>query len=154
MMTVLASRGSPAYRAALYATASAVVAALMATFIKTVVTSLTSDGVSTVLTSWPIYALAASGIASALLVQAALHVGPLTISQPLMVVVGPIVSIWLSVWLFGEHFTNSAATLSVGACAFAALIIGVVLLTRTAPEQDVRASDPAPTGSTTPSHAA
>jgi drug/metabolite transporter (DMT)-like permease len=154
VMTVLAARGSPAYRAALYATASAVVAALMATFIKTVVTSLTSDGVTTVLTSWPVYALVASGIASALLVQAALHVGPLTISQPLMVVVGPIVSIWLSVWLFGEYFTDSPAVLATAACSFVALIIGVVLLTRTAPEQDIRADDPSPTGSPAPSHAA
>jgi drug/metabolite transporter (DMT)-like permease len=154
VMTVLAARGTPERRAALYATASAIVAALMATFIKTVVTSLTTDGVTTVLTSWPVYALAASGIASALLVQAALHVGPLTISQPLMVVVGPIVSIWLSVWLFGEHFTDSAAVLTMGACAFAALIVGVVLLTRTAPEQDARAVEPSPSGSTTPTHAA
>jgi drug/metabolite transporter (DMT)-like permease len=152
-MTVMAARGSPVRRAALYATASAVVAAMMATFIKTVVTSLSSDGVTTVLTSWPVYALAASGIASALLVQAALHVGPLTVSQPLMVVVGPIVSIWLSVWLFGEHFTASAAVLAMGACAFAALIVGVVLLTRTAPERDVRADESSLSGSASPTHA-
>ena len=71
-----------------------------------------------------------------LLVQAALHVGPLTVSQPLLIVIDPIVSIWLSVWLFAEYFTDSAAVIAVAAVAFAGLIVGVVFLTQTAPMQD------------------
>ena len=34
-----------------------------------------------------------------------MHVGPLSVSQPLIVIVDPIVSIALSVWVYGETFT-------------------------------------------------
>lgn len=61
---------------------------------------------------WPVYALAAGGVAALFLEQAALHVGPLRASQPFMVIIDPIVSIALSVWLFGERFTADAAVLA------------------------------------------
>ena len=138
VMVALAARGSPARRATLYGTAAAVVGALAATFMKAATVTFTVHGPIAVLTSWTIYALLASGIASGVLVQAALHVGPLRVSQPLMVVVNPIVSIWLSVWLFAEYFTDDIAVLAVAAGAFTAVAVGVVLLTRTAPRQDAR----------------
>jgi hypothetical protein len=137
-MVALAARGSPVRRAALYGTAAAVVGALAATFMKAATVTFTVDGPIAVVTSWTIYALLASGIACGVLVQAALHVGPLRVSQPLMVVVNPIVSIWLSVWLFAEYFTDDIAVLAVAAGAFATLAVGVVLVTRTAPGQDAR----------------
>ena len=84
-------------------------------------------------THWPIYALAAGGVAALFLEQAALHVGPLRASQPFLVIIDPIVSIALSVWLFGQHFTASGAVLAVAAAAFAVMCGGVVLLTQTAP---------------------
>ena len=136
LMVLLATRGSPSRRAALYAAAAAVTGALCATFVKTVVVTLATDGVVAVLSRWPAYGLVVTGIASAFLVQAALHVGPLTVSQPIMVVLNPIVSIWISVWLFAEYFTEDALVLASAAAGFAALIVGVVLLTRTAPHDD------------------
>ncbi len=72
-------------------------------------------------------------MAGTLLQQAALHVGPLKVSQPFLVIVDPIVSIALSVWLFAEYFTASAAVLAVAAAAFAVMCAGLVLLTQTAP---------------------
>ncbi len=135
-MSLLAARGSRVHRAALYGAASAVSGALAATFIKTSVETLSLDGAVSVVSRWPTYGLAVSGVASAILFQAALHVGPLTVSQPVMLVLNPIVSIWISVWLFAEHFTHDKAVLAAGAAGFAALIVGVVLLTRTAPQQD------------------
>ncbi|MFZ0714530.1 DMT family transporter, partial [Mycobacterium sp.] len=131
VMTLLAARGSPVRRAALYAASAAISGALAATFVKTTVESLALDGPASVFTSWPVYALAVSAIASAIRIQAALHVGPLTVSQPIMVVLNPIVSIWISVWLFAEYFTDDKAILAAGAAGFAALIVGVVLLTTT-----------------------
>ena len=56
-------------------------------------------------------------------------------SQPLLAVVNPMVSVLLSVWLFGEHFTGDRATLAMGACAFLGVVAGVVLLTLTGPRQ-------------------
>ena len=97
------------------------------------ITSLTQFGVGGMFTHWPVYALAAGGVAALFLEQAALHVGPLRASQPFLVIIDPIVSIALSVWLFGERFTADAAVLAVAAVAFAVMCAAVVLLTQTAP---------------------
>ena len=86
---------------------------------------------------WPIYALAFSAIAGAVLVQAALHVGPLSISQPLMVVINPLASIALSVLVFDEHFTHDTPAILLAACSFAAMAIGVVLQTLTGPPREI-----------------
>jgi drug/metabolite transporter (DMT)-like permease len=132
-LTVLAMRGSSVRRAALYATAAAVTWALLATFTKAATDALTMHGIGGMLTRWPVYGLIVSGIAGTLLQQAALHVGPLSVSQPLLVVVNPLVSIILSVWLFDEHFTHSPVRIVVAVLAFAVMAVGVTRLTRTAP---------------------
>ena len=133
VLAALAQRGSPSRRAAFYASAAAIMWALVAVFIKTTTDTLTQFGVGGMFLRWPVYALAASGLAGVLLEQAALHVGPLRISQPFLVIIDPLVSIALSVWLFDEHFVPDAAILAVAAIAFAVMCAGVVLLTQTAP---------------------
>jgi drug/metabolite transporter (DMT)-like permease len=133
VLAVLAHWGSPGLRAALYASAAAIMWALTATFIKATTDTLTQFGVAGMFTRWPVYALAAGGAAGTVLQQAALHVGPLRVSQPFLVIVDPIVSIALSVWLFDEHFTSNTAVLAVAAAGFAVMCIGIVLLTQTAP---------------------
>jgi drug/metabolite transporter (DMT)-like permease len=133
VLALLARWGSPGRRAALYASASAVMWALVATFIKATTNTLTQFGIAGMFTHWPVYALAVGSVAALFLMQAALHVGPLRASQPFLVVIDPIVSIALSVWLFGERFTSDAAVLAVAAIAFAVMCAGVVLLTQTTP---------------------
>jgi drug/metabolite transporter (DMT)-like permease len=133
VLAVLASWGSPGLRAALYASASAVMWALVATFIKATTDTLTEFGVAGMFARWPVYALAIGSVAALLLMQAALHVGPLRASQPFLVIIDPIVSIALSVWLFGEHFTSDAVGLTAAAVAFAVMCAGLVALTQTAP---------------------
>ena len=78
-------------------------------------------------------AFIAATITGALLQQGALHVGPLSVSQPLLVIVNPLASIALSVWLFAEYFTSSAGVIALAAAAFAVMCAGVVILTQTAP---------------------
>ena len=90
-------------------------------------------GVVGMFTRWPVYALTAGSVAALFLMQAALHVGPLRASQPFIVIVDPIVSIALSVWLFSEHFTSDGAVLALAAAGFAVMCAGVVVLTQTAP---------------------
>jgi len=133
VLAALAQRGSPNWRAAAYASAAATMWALVATFIKTTTDTLTQFGVAGMFTHWPLYALAVGAVAGTLLQQAALHVGPLKVSQPFLVIIDPVVSIALSVWLFAEYFTSSAAVLAIAAAAFAVMCAGVVLLTQTAP---------------------
>ena len=133
MLALLGLGGSPGRRAALLGASASMLWALVATFIKATTDTLTQYGVSGMFTHWPVYTLAVTGLAAELLNQAALHVGPLSISQPFIVIVDPIVSIALSVWIFGETFTPNIARLAVGSLAFAAMCVAVTVLARTAP---------------------
>jgi hypothetical protein len=130
---VLARWGSPVRRAALYAIAASITWALMAAFIKETTDMLAVSGVVGLLEHWPLYALIATAIVGSVLQQAALQVGPLSVSQPLIVVVDPAVAIVLSVWIFDERFTASVAQRIVAGAAFCVMAIGVATLGRTAP---------------------
>ncbi len=134
LSAALGTRGSPPRRAALFSIAAALTWALMATFIKTATDTLATFGIGGMLTRWPVYALAAAAAAGTLLEQAALHVGPLSVSQPVLVIIDPLASIILSVWLFDEHFTGSPAKVAIAAAAFAVMGVGVIVLSRTAPQ--------------------
>ena len=142
VLTLLGLRGTPARRAAVLAAATGLTASMEASFLKTATQTLSVSGVGGMLTDWPVYAFIAAIITGALLQQAALHVGPLSVSQPILVITDPFASIILSVWLFGEHFTNSPAKVAIAAVAFAVMAAGVTMLTRTAP-QDLTPSEPA-----------
>jgi drug/metabolite transporter (DMT)-like permease len=142
VLAVLGKRGSPVRRAAVFAMAAALTWALMATFIKTATETLTTFGFAGMLMRWPVYALAAAAAAGTLLEQSALHVGPLSVSQPVLVIIDPLASIILSVWLFDERFTDSPAKIAIAVLAFAVMAIGVTVLSRTAPK-DLTPSRPA-----------
>ena len=115
------------------AVAIAVMWALVATLVKTMTDTLTEFGVWGMFTHWPVYALAGAGLGAEVVHQTTLRVGPLSVSQPFLAIVNPIVSIALSVWIFPEHFTSDAGRLAVGAVAFTAMCGSVVVLARTAP---------------------
>jgi hypothetical protein len=134
VLALASLRGSPARRAGLLATACAITWALEAAFIKAMTDTLTQDGIGGAFTHWPIYAVAIGGVAGVLLEQSAIHVGPLRISQPLLVIVDPVVSIVLSIHLFDERFVESSGKLALASFAFVAMCAGVVLLCRTVPE--------------------
>ena len=142
VLTVLGRAGPPMRRAAVLAAAAALTWAWEAVFLKAATDTLTAFGIVGMLTRWPVYALIGAGIAGTLLEQAALHVGPLSVSQPILVIVNPFASIIVSVWLFDERFTNSPAKITVAVVSFAIMAAGVTMLTRTAP-QDLTPSQPA-----------
>jgi uncharacterized membrane protein len=133
MLTIVARWGSPVRRAALYATAASITWALMAALLKATTNVLAASGPVGMLEHWPIYALIASGVLGSVLQQAALQVGPLSVSQPLIVVVDPAVAIVLSIWIFDERFTVSLAQKTVAGMAFCVMAVGVTVLSRTAP---------------------
>jgi hypothetical protein len=133
VLALLGMRGSVVRRTALLASAAAVMWALVAVLVKTMTDTLTEFGVGGMFAHWPVYALAGAGLGAEVFHQTTLKVGPLSVSQPLLVIVNPIVSIALSVWIFQEYFVADAARLAVGSAAFAAMCGSVFLLTRTAP---------------------
>jgi drug/metabolite transporter (DMT)-like permease len=134
LLTALGTRGSPARRAAVLAAAAGLAWALTATFVKTATETLATDGIVGMLTRWPVYALVAAVVIGTLLDQSALHVGPLSASQPLLAIVNPLASIALSIWLFDERFTDSPARISIAVAAMAVLAAAVIALSRTAPK--------------------
>ena len=134
VLAALGMRGPPARRAAVLAVAAALTWALEATFLKTATGTLATSGIGGMLTDWPVYAFIAATVTGTLLQQAALHVGPLSVSQPFLVITDPFASIILSVWLFDERFTDSPAKITVAVLAFAVMAVGVTILTQTAPK--------------------
>jgi hypothetical protein len=132
-LVTLAQRGSPARRAALFASATAIMWALEATFIKATTDTISSLGFAGMFTRWPVYALIVGGIAGLLCEQAALHVGPLSVSQTFIVIVDPVASVALGTWLYGERLHHDALHLSIGVAAFVVMCTGIIALTRTAP---------------------
>jgi hypothetical protein len=133
VLITLARYGSPARRAALFGAAGGITWALEATFIKSATNDLAQAGLSGLFSHWPVYAVAVGGAAGVIIEQAALQNGPLRVSQPLLVITDPIVSIALSVWLFGEYFVLSSGVLAAAAAGFAVMCAGVVVLSVTAP---------------------
>jgi drug/metabolite transporter (DMT)-like permease len=132
-LALLGMWGPPGRRAALLASATATLWALVATFIKTTTQTLSQFGLSGMFLHWPVYALAVAGLSAAILNQVTLHVGPLSVSQPFLVIVDPMVSIVLSVWIFEESFTANATRVTLAALSFVTLCAAVIVLTRTAP---------------------
>jgi drug/metabolite transporter (DMT)-like permease len=145
ILTVLARSGSPTRRGSLYACGSGIIWALLATFMKSATDVLAGRGVPGVFEQGAVYGVIAAGIVGTILTQAALHYGPLAVSQPLMVIVNPFVSIVLGVWLYGEHFIGGDFAIAMGALGFLAMIIGVVFLAKTAPSfEAMPATSPSP----------
>jgi drug/metabolite transporter (DMT)-like permease len=140
VLAAFAASGSPVRRAALYGAASGTVWALFATFVKSVTETLGDRGMLAVLELGALYGLVVAGIVGTVLTQAALHYGPLSVSQPLMVIVNPVVSVILGVWLFGEHFDGGSVKIVFGAVGFGAMAVGVVCLGRTAPSLEASSS--------------
>jgi drug/metabolite transporter (DMT)-like permease len=133
LLVALGQRGSPARRAALFASATAVMWALEATFIKATTDTISAVGFGGMFTRWPVYALIVGGVVGLVCEQAALHVGPLSVSQTFIVIVDPVVSVALGIWLYRERLHHDALHLSIGVIAFAVMCAGIVALTRTAP---------------------
>jgi hypothetical protein len=143
LLTALGLRGSSTRRAALMATATAIMWALVATFIKTMMESLSRFGFAGMFAHWPVYALAAAGLVAAILNQVALHVGPLRVSQPFLVIVDPIMSIALSVWVLGEYFEPNPARIATAVVSLTIMCVAVTALTRTAPATMEATPEPA-----------
>ena len=107
--------------------------ALEATFIKATTDTISSTGFLSALAHWPLYALCVGGAVGLICEQAALHVGPLKISQPFIVIVDPVVSVVLGLWLYRETLQSGFIHVGVASLAFVGMCVGIVLLTQSAP---------------------
>ncbi|MDH2904423.1 MAG: DMT family transporter [Actinomycetota bacterium] len=132
VFVVAGLRGSPGRRAALWGSATAILWALEAAYIKQCTDVITRVGFAGLLTRWPFYAFIACGVAGLLTEQSALHVGPLRSSQTAIVILDPIVSVLLGAWIFGERLGVNWVWRSVAAASLALTLVSAwVLITAT-----------------------
>jgi drug/metabolite transporter (DMT)-like permease len=120
------TRPSPSRKAAMLGVATGISWGFVAAVIK----ELASHGWSTVFVTWSLYVLVAVGAASMLLASHALQAGPLPASQPGFTIVDPLVASLLGVFIFSEHLQLAPQDVIVEICALAALVWGVVTLSR------------------------
>lgn len=102
-----------------------------------------SGGVGAVVSSWQLYAMVATGIASVFLIQNALQAGSLVAVQPAITICDPLTSVGYGVFLFGEQLRGGIWLLPslVGAITIA---VGSVVLSRS-PLSAADGSDLVPT---------
>jgi drug/metabolite transporter (DMT)-like permease len=130
-------------RAALSGAAAAVGWACTAALIKECATLLQRHSAEALLTGWPLYALAATGLSSFLLLQYALRAGSLAASQPALTLCDAAVSTVLGWALFGERI-HVGARLVPEALGALLVAVGVIGLAR-AGETSVRWDTPTET---------
>jgi drug/metabolite transporter (DMT)-like permease len=126
---LLTRLGSQAWRAAMFGASAGIAFAFTAALIREMNLEI-GQGWSSVFLHWPPYALAGSGLAGVFLAQNAFHAGPVTASQSMMVIIDPLVSILIGIFLFGERVSTTGARGPGEALALLALFAGVWWLAR------------------------
>lgn len=124
-----AQRGPAMWRTACLGAAAGASFGLTASFIKETTAQLADHGVVGVLTTWQTYAAVGVGITGVVVMQWALHTGPLLAAQPGFTLMDPLVSILWGVLVYGE-LTRSGLWLLPAILGAAAIGAGVVLLAR------------------------
>jgi len=128
LLAVLGTRGRPVVRTAFHGAAAGTSFGLTATLLKEVVSQV-NDGLGAVLTSWQTYAGAGFGVLGVLLMQSALHMGPLIAAQPGFTLMDPVVSILWGVLVYNED-TRTGGWLVVATLGAVAVGLGVRALAR------------------------
>src|SRR6202012_6213091 len=100
-----------------------------ATLMKETVTELTHHGLIGILTTWQTYAAVSFGLLGVLVMQWALHTGPLLAAQPGFTLTDPVVSILWGVLVYNEA-TRTGAWLVLASLGGIAVGVGVALLAR------------------------
>jgi EamA domain-containing membrane protein RarD len=127
---VIASRHKRAiWRTACLGMAAGTSFGLTATLMKETIARLTGQGVVSMLASWQTYSACGFGIAGVLLMQWALHSGPLLAAQPGFTLMDPLVSILWGVLVYNEN-TRTGGWLVLATAGFIGVGGGVALLAR------------------------
>lgn len=123
-------RQQGAARGAFTGVSAGIVFGLQDALTRQVVIAFEAHGIASLVTSWPSYALVATGIVALWLMQSAFNSAPLHASLPGMTAGEPFVGTALGIIVFGDKLHTSAGLLALQFTAFAALVGGVILVTR------------------------
>jgi drug/metabolite transporter (DMT)-like permease len=129
VLLVAAQRGGPIWRTACLGAAAGSSFGLTATFIKEVTVQLSDHGVVGVVTTWQTYAAAGMGIAGVVIMQWALHTGPLLAAQPGFTLMDPTVSILWGVLVYNET-TRTGGWIALAILGALSIGVGVLMLAR------------------------
>jgi hypothetical protein len=118
-------RGGP-FRAAMLAAAAGTTFGLTAALMKAM-TGTFDGGLGHLFSSWPVYAMVATGALGMFLTQSALNAGQLIAAQPGLTLSDPLISVLWGVLAFHEQVRQGWYILGDVACA-AAIVAGVIML--------------------------
>jgi drug/metabolite transporter (DMT)-like permease len=114
-----------------------------ASFVKQLTDTLHQHGLAGEFVHWPLYALVVTAILGAVLTQAAFDSGPLSASQPALLIVDPVASIVLGVLIFGEHVDSTGPALIGAVSGLLVMCVGVAPTSRWAsPSMEPIEGDP------------
>jgi drug/metabolite transporter (DMT)-like permease len=128
-LTLLAPRVPGHRRAALLGAAAGILFALSAALTDTVVNEL-SNGLLTVITTWPLYGLVAVGYVSMTLNQMSLDAGALAATVATSTALDPIASVLLGLTLFKESISAGPIEVLVILLALVVVVGAMIVLAR------------------------
>lgn len=126
-LVVASRRGGAVWRTACLGAAAGTSFGLTATFLKETLAQASARGVFGVVATWQTYVAVAFGILGLVLVQWALHTGPLLAAQPGFTLMDPLVSILWGVLVFDET-TRTGLWLIPATLGAVAIGVGVTVL--------------------------
>lgn len=128
VLYVAAKRFDPAREATLLASAAGVLFALQSSMTEVTVTILRRDGVLAVVTHWQSYAVVASALSGAVLIQSAYNLAPLTASYPALATTEPLAGIAIGVTVLGGSLRATPVALVAEIVGLAVMTAGVYRL--------------------------
>lgn len=143
---LISRRGGALWQTAFLGAAAGTSFGLTATFIKETIAQANRHGTLAILSTWQTYVAITFGITGLVLVQWALHVGPLLAAQPGFTLMDPLVSILWGVLVFGE-VTRSGGWLVGAALGAVAVGVGVFVLAHSPLLESMSDSSPPATAS-------
>lgn len=129
LLVFAAQRGGPMWRTACLGAAAGTSFGQTATFIKETMVQLSDHGVLGVVSTWQTYAAVGVGISGVVIMQWALHTGPLLAAQPGFTLMDPLVSILWGVLIYNE-VTRTGIWILPAVAGGAAIAAGVFMLAR------------------------
>ncbi|HVB04943.1 MAG TPA: DMT family transporter [Acidimicrobiales bacterium] len=120
-------RGPRAWRAACTGVAAAIAFALTAACIKAVAEQW-GRGPGFVFTHFEAYGVAGAGLLGLVLSQHALNAGPVAASQSALLIVNPLSSIVMGIWLFDDHLQHGGARTALEVLALGVMVLGLFIL--------------------------
>jgi drug/metabolite transporter (DMT)-like permease len=122
-----AHKGTRSWRAACYGLCAAISFALTAAFIKAAA-DLWSRGPGVIFTHFEPYGIAIAGLIGLLVSQHALESGPVAASQSALLIVNPVASIIMGVYLFGDRLQVAHGRLAIEIAALVVMFFSLYVL--------------------------